>query len=216
MLDLFDGGSDQKGAQESLAEGAVILRGFALEYSDVLLAAVQEITGQAPFRHMIVPGGRRMSVAITNCGDAGWVSDRSGYRYDARDPNTGKPWPPLPECFTALASRAAAQAGFDLYVPDACLMNCYVPGAGVSLHQDKNERDFTAPIVSVSLGLPAIFLFGGLQRTDRARRVRLEHGDAAVWGGAARLAYHGIAPIKDAEHGVLGRQRINLTFRKAR
>jgi alkylated DNA repair protein (DNA oxidative demethylase) len=157
-----------------------------------------------------------MSVAMTNCGGIGWVTDRTGYRYDALDPESGKPWPAMPSSFRELAGQAAAQAGFDRFSPDACLINRYQPGARMSLHQDKDELDFGAPIVSVSLGLPAIFLFGGLKRSDKASRFRLQHGDIAVWGGPARLLFHGVAPLADGEHPVMGRQRINLTFRKAR
>ena len=164
---------------------------------------------------MITPGGYRMSVAMTNCGQAGWVTDRSGYRYDAIDPNSGRAWPALPEVFMDVAKRAATRAGFENFSPDACLINCYEPGARLSLHQDKNERDAAAPIVSVSLGLPAVFLFGGAQRQDRTRRYRLEHSDVAVWGGPARFTFHGIAPLADGYHPLLGRKRINLTFRKA-
>jgi alkylated DNA repair protein (DNA oxidative demethylase) len=156
-----------------------------------------------------------MSVAMTNCGAAGWVTDRSGYRYDGIDPQSGKPWPEMPSVFRELAGRAAAAAGFDDFLPDACLINRYQPGARMSLHQDKDERDFGSPIVSVSLGLPAIFLFGGPERSDRPRRFRLEHGDIVVWGGPSRLFFHGVAPLADGEHNLLGRQRINLTFRRA-
>jgi alkylated DNA repair protein (DNA oxidative demethylase) len=165
---------------------------------------------------MVTPGGHQMSVAMTNCGGLGWVTDRSGYRYDANDPEAGRPWPAMPRSFRELAKVAAAQAGFEGFSPDACLINRYQPGARMSLHQDKDEEDFAAPIVSVSLGLPATFLFGGLKRSDKPRRFRLEHGDIAVWGGPARLVFHGVAPLADGEHALLGRQRINLTFRKAR
>jgi DNA oxidative demethylase len=165
---------------------------------------------------MVTPGGYEMSVAMTNCGSAGWVTDRSGYRYDRNDPQGGKPWPAMPPSFRALAAQAAEAAGFAGFSPDACLINRYQPGARMSLHQDKDELDFGAPIVSVSLGLPAIFLFGGLKRSDKPRRFRLQHGDIVVWGGPARLVFHGVAPLADGEHAVLGRQRINLTFRKAR
>jgi len=194
----------------------VLLRGFARSFESELIADLRAIVAQAPFRHMVTPGGHQMSVAMTNCGDAGWVTDRSGYRYDANDPEAGKPWPAMPALFCKLAGQAAAQGGFDGFSPDACLINRYAPGARMSLHQDKDETDFGAPIVSVSLGLPAIFLFGGLQRSDKPQRFRLQHGDIAVWGGPARLFFHGVAPLADGEHALLGRQRINLTFRKAR
>lgn len=194
----------------------MLLRGFARPFEAELIPALRAIVKQSPFRHLITPGGHRMSVAMTNCGSAGWVSDPSGYRYDPIDPDSGKPWPAMPPVLCRLAADAAAEAGFDRFAPEACLINRYVPGTKLSLHQDKDELDFAAPIVSVSLGLPATFLFGGLKRGDTPRRYRLEHGDVAVWGGPSRLFYHGVAPLADGEHGVLGRQRINLTFRKVR
>jgi alkylated DNA repair protein (DNA oxidative demethylase) len=213
--DLFESVADARPSREMMAEGAVLLRAFAIPFEADLLAALREITGQAPFRRMFTPGGHQMSVAMTNCGDAGWVTDRSGYRYDAADPDSGKPWPAMPTCFLELARQAAAEGGFHGFAPDACLINRYEPGAKMSLHQDKDEHDFGAPIVSVSLGLPAIFLFGGIKRSDKPRRFRLAHSDIAVWGGPSRLFFHGVAPLADGEHVLLGRQRINLTFRKA-
>jgi len=199
-----------------MAEGAVLLRGFAIPVETDLIAALRAIVEQAPFRHMMTPGGHQMSVAMTNCGSYGWVTDCTGYRYDVNDPGTGQPWPAMPPAFRELAGQAASRAGFGGFAPDACLINRYQPGARMSLHQDKDELDLAAPIVSVSLGLPAIFLFGGLKRSDKPNRFRLQHGDIAVWGGPARLAFHGVAPLADGEHAVLGRQRINLTFRKTR
>ena len=169
----------------------------------------------APFRHMQTPSGHLMSVAMTSCGTAGWVTDRSGYRYEACDPGSGRPWPAMPAVFLELAVQAAARAGFRGFVPDACLVNRYEPGARMSLHQDKDERDLAAPIVSVSLGLPAVFLFGGSRRADAPCRIRLAHGDVVVLGGPARLRYHGVTPLKDGQHPATGRQRFNLTFRKA-
>ncbi|MDB5876044.1 MAG: alpha-ketoglutarate-dependent dioxygenase AlkB [Ramlibacter sp.] len=194
----------------------MLLRGFAKPIESELIADIGAIAAQAPFRHMVTPGGHSMSVAMTNCGRIGWVTDPGGYRYDANDPESAKPWPAMPPSFCRLAAQAAVAAGFASFMPDACLINRYAPGARMSLHQDKDELDFAAPIVSVSLGLPAIFLFGGLKRSDKPRRFRLEHGDIAVWGGPARLAFHGVAPLADGEHAQLGRQRINLTFRRAR
>ena len=199
-----------------MAAGAVLLRGFAGALETGLIAALRATVEQAPFRHMVTPGGHQMSVAMTNCGSFGWVTERTGYRYDSHDPEAGRPWPPMPPSFRELAMRAAARAGFAGFAPDACLINRYQPGARMSLHQDKDELDLDAPIVSVSLGLPAIFLFGGLQRGDKPRRFRLQHGDVAVWGGPTRLAFHGVAPLADGEHALMGRQRINLTFRKTR
>ena len=201
--------------REALAPGAALLRGFAREDDAALLQAVAEVTEQAPFRHLVTPGGYTMSVGMSNCGALGWVSDRSGYRYDPLDPLSGQPWPAMPESFRELAKRAAAQAGFDNFEPDACLINSYEPGARLSLHQDRDEKDLSAPIVSVSLGLPAVFLFGSARRSDRPQRYRLAHGDVVIWGGPARLAYHGVAPLADGEHPLLGRRRINLTFRRA-
>ena len=201
--------------QEKLADGAMLLRGFAAADVKLLVEAVDEVAAQAPFRHMITPGGFRMSVAMTNCGDAGWITDRRGYRYDAIDPETKRAWPPIPAPIRALAKRAAEAAGFAGFDPDACLINRYEPGSRLTLHQDKNERDFTQPIVSVSLGLAAVFLFGGLRRADRPRRFILESGDVVVWGGPARMVFHGIDKLAEGEDPLLGPCRINLTLRKA-
>jgi alkylated DNA repair protein (DNA oxidative demethylase) len=198
-----------------MAEGAPLLRGAALPFETDILTAIQAITAMSPFRHMVTPGGFVMSVAMTNCGAAGWVTDRSGYRYDALDPESGKPWPPMPASFLDLAVAAAKEAGYSDFVPDACLINRYEPGARLSLHQDKNERNFANPIVSVSLGLPATFQFGGQKRNDPVRKFALRHGDVAVWGGPSRLCYHGVPELKEGEHGTVGRMRLNLTFRGA-
>lgn len=207
--DLFDG------TDQPLAPGAVLLRGFARDVAPALVDAARAVIAGAPLRHMVTPGGLEMGVAMTNCGPLGWVSDRRGYRYQAADPLSGAPWPALPEAFRTLALDAAARAGFPGFVPDACLVNRYAPGTRLSLHQDRDEADFGAPIVSVSLGLPAVFLFGGLSRADRPRRLALAHGDVVVWGGPSRLVYHGVAPLAAGDHPLLGAQRINLTFRKA-
>ena len=213
--DLFEAVPDVRSSREAMAEGAVLLRGFARSFESDVIAALRETIAHAPFRRMFTPGGHQMSVAMTNCGNAGWVTDHSGYRYDAMDPNSGRPWPAMSAAFRQLAEQAAADGGFEGFAPDACLINRYEPGARMSLHQDKDERDFAAPIVSVSLGLPATFLFGGPKRADKPRRYRLEHGDVVVWGGPSRLFFHGVAPLADGEHALMGRQRINLTFRKA-
>ncbi len=211
---LFD---EPPRATEALAlgPGAVLLRGAAAPFEAALQADLQTVLAAAPWRHMTTTRGFRMSVAMTNCGALGWVSDRSGYRYDALDPENGRPWPALPASFRDLARRAAAQAGFEGFEPDACLVNRYEPGARLSLHQDRNERDFAHPIVSVSLGLPALFLFGGSRRSDAAARIPLFHRDVVVWGGPARLRYHGVLPLPDGEHRWAGRCRVNLTLRKA-
>ena len=194
----------------------MLLRGFARSIESELIADLHAIAAQAPFRHMVTPGGHSMSVAMTNCGVSGWVTDRSGYRYDADDPEAGKPWPEMPPSFCRLAGQAAAEAGFQGFAPDACLINRYAPGAKMSLHQDRDECDFGAPIVSVSLGLPATFLFGGPLRGDRATRVPLEHGDVVVWGGPSRLWFHGVARVPNGTHDIAGPCRINLTFRRSR
>jgi alkylated DNA repair protein (DNA oxidative demethylase) len=214
--DLFDSVSDVLPSREAIADGAMLLRGFARPIQHDLLAAIEQIVAQAPFRHMSTPGGHQMSVAMTNCGSLGWVTDRTGYRYDGNDPLSGKPWPAMPPAFRELAGQAAAQAAFAGFAPEACLINCYEPGARMSLHQDRDETNYDAPIVSVSLGLPATFMWGGLKRADKPARYRLEHGDIVVWGGPSRLFFHGVAPLADGEHALLGRKRINLTFRKAR
>ena len=206
---------DDATTRVAIADGAVLLRGFAASDSASLASALDAITRVSPYRRMTTPGGFRMSVEMTNCGALGWISDARGYRYDPIDPETSCPWPELPECFRTLAREAAASASFPGFEPDACLVNRYSPRTRLTLHQDKNERDFAAPIVSVSLGVPAVFLFGGARRADRPTRVPLAHGDVVVWGGGARLRYHGVMPVADGDHPFAGRFRINLTFRKA-
>ncbi|MBB6251004.1 DNA oxidative demethylase AlkB [Nitrospirillum iridis] len=213
--DLLAGLAPPPPTREEIGPGAVRLRGWALPRAVELLAAVEAIAAAAPFRHMVTPGGFEMSVAMTNCGAAGWVTDRAGYRYAPDDPLTGRPWPPLPVAFGDLAQAAAGAAGYRDFQPDACLINRYEPRARLTLHQDRDERDKGHPIVSLSLGLPAIFQFGGLKRADPVRRVTLLHGDVVVWGGAARLFHHGVLPLKDGTHPLLGKRRVNLTLRRA-
>lgn len=216
MQDLFAAADMDAAAREGLGPGAMLLRGRALGVDRQLLAAIERMAAQAPFRRMVTPGGFEMSVAMTNCGAAGWVTDRKGYRYDPLDPSSGRTWPALPALFLRLAGDAATEAGFPGFVPDSCLINRYDPGARLSLHQDKDEADFGQPIVSVSLGLPATFQFGGNRRSDPPAKVKLRHGDIVVWGGPSRLVYHGVLTLRDGEHPLTGRRRINLTFRKAR
>lgn len=216
MGDLFDNVAEAQPSREKIAGGAVLLRGFVKPIESELIDAVRAIVAQSPFRRMTTPGGHLMSVAMTNCGERGWITDHTGYRYDPIDPRTGAPWPAMPPVLRDLARRAAEQGGFNGFAPDACLVNRYEPGTRLSLHQDKDELDYSAPIVSVSLGLPATFLFGGLARSDKPRRFRLVHGDVVAWGGPSRLAYHGVAPLADGEHALLGRKRVNLTFRRTR
>ena len=214
MSDLF--AAQQHGTRTALGPQACVLHGFALDDVDVLLADIARIEAAAPFRHLVTPGGHVMQVAMTNCGRFGWCSDRRGYRYTTHDPDSGKPWPALPDGLLRVARDAAFRAGFDGYVPDACLINRYAPGTRLSLHQDRDEDDRVAPIVSVSLGLPATFLFGGFARTDKAVRAPLVHGDVVVWGGIDRMRFHGVLPVAPGRHQVLGEQRINLTFRKVK
>jgi alkylated DNA repair protein (DNA oxidative demethylase) len=213
--DLLAGAGGTECWTERLGPGAVVLRGFALSDADAMLAEIGRIVARAPFRHMHTPGGFRMSVAMSNCGPFGWVTDGSGYRYAASDPVSGRSWPVLPALFLELAVAAAAEGGYEGFVPDACLINRYAPGARMSLHQDKDERDLSQPIVSVSLGLPVVFQFGGMKRADPVSRVALTHGDVVVWGGPDRLRYHGVLALKPGEHPVAGACRLNLTFRKA-
>jgi alkylated DNA repair protein (DNA oxidative demethylase) len=200
--------------ETAIAPGVVLLRNYAQTQAEAVIAEVALIAAAAPFQHMITPGGFTMSAALTNCG-AGWISDRKGYRYSSVNPQTGEPWPAIPALFSELAASAAAAAGYPNFNPDACIVNRYVPGARMSLHQDSQEKPLEAPVVSISLGLSATFLWGGMSRSDRPQRIALHHGDVIVWGGPSRLNFHGIAPLKPATHPSLGAQRINLTLRKA-
>ena len=211
---LFDG-LEETLPVEQLGPGATILRRFAIAHETEVMAAFENVVAAAPFRHMVTPGGFTMSVEMTNCGTLGWVSDRTGYRYESSDPLSGRAWPAMPASFSRLAVTAAREAGFEGYAPDACLINRYAPGARLTLHQDKDEQDFQAPIVSVSLGLPATFQFGGLNRADKLVRVQLSHGDVVVWGGPDRLRYHGVLALKEGHHPLTGHYRVNLTFRRA-
>lgn len=214
MDDLFANDPAEPRVQP-LGPQALLLRGLALAQAQALLQDIEQIVQRAPWRHMLTPGGQAMSVAMTGCGPRSWVSDRRGYRYADRDPLTGQPWPALPANLVQLAQAAAQQAGFAAFAPDACLINRYAPGARMSLHQDRDERDLTAPIVSISLGLPAVFLWGGATRGERALRVPLGHGDVLVWGGVDRLRFHGVLPVAPGTHPDTGDCRINLTLRKA-
>ncbi len=215
-LELFTDTQTVEARTEPLGPGAMVLRAFACSSARALVEALADVIQCSPFRCMTTPGGYRMSVAMTNCGEAGWVTDVTGYRYDAFDPASGGRWPAMPPLFRELAACAAAEAGFAAFAPDACLMSRYEPGARLSLHQDQDEQDLESPIVSVSLGLPAVFLFGGQRRADRPRRVPVVHGDVVVWGGPARLRFHGVQPLKAGHHPMLGASRVNLSFRKVR
>ena len=210
-LDAVEGAA----ARIVLGPRALFLRGFAVARAPELVAAIDAIAAVSPFRHMVVPGGWKMSVALTNCGQIGWITDRTGYRYDTIDPETSRPWPAMPQAFAELAAEAARAADFSDFRPDACLVNRYAPGARLSLHQDRDERDFDQPIVSVSLGLPAVFLWGGKSRGDRARRIPLFHGDVVVWGGPDRLTFHGVHNLAEGEHPLTSACRFNLTLRRA-
>ena len=215
-LDLFaDADLQQPERFEAIGAQSCVLRGFALPWVERLLPALAEVLVQAPFRQMVTPGGFTMSASLSSCGELGWTTDRNGYRYTRVDPQSGRPWPDMPEVFRQLAVEAAEATGFAHFSPDGCLINRYLPGAKMSLHQDRNERDFSAPVVSVSLGLPAIFLFGGHERSDKTQRIPLFHGDIMVWGGVDRLRFHGVLPIKDGHHPQLGAERLNFTLRSA-
>jgi DNA oxidative demethylase len=214
--DLFATTSPGAWQRIELAPGAALLRGLAVPHAKTVLADLQQVLDRAPPRHLITPGGFRMSVAMSNCGAMGWVSDASGYRYDPIDPDSGQPWPLMPASFAELAQQAGAEAGYRGFVADACLISRYEPGARLTLHQDRDEREFDHPIVSLSLGLPATFLLGGLKRSDKVLRVPVNHGDVVVWGGPSRLRYHGVAMLADGHHPLAGRWRFNLSFRRAR
>ncbi|MET0292551.1 MAG: DNA oxidative demethylase AlkB [Steroidobacteraceae bacterium] len=211
-MDLFD----EPGQRIPLGPGAVLLPGFALPWETAVKDALEDITASSPFRHMQTSRGLELSVAMTSCGQRGWITDRRGYRYVEIDPETGRPWPAMPESWRELARAAAAAGGYENFEPDACLVNAYVPGARMGLHQDRDEADLRQPVVSISFGLEAKFLFGGLARSDRAARLPLRHGDVVVWGGPSRLAFHGVAPLKDGAPTRFGQRRINLTFRRAK
>lgn len=215
-FDLFaDHEPEEQPRAEQIGEQSWVLRGFALPFIDQLLPSLDVILENAPLRHMVTPGGFSMSVGTTSCGELGWITDRSGYRYSRVDPLSGRPWPQMPPVFAELTHSAAQEAGFADFKADSCLINRYVPGARMSLHQDKDEHAYAAPIVSLSLGLPAMFLFGGFARSDKSQRIPLLHGDIVVWGGVDRLRFHGVLPIKQGRHSQLGEQRFNLTFRVA-
>ena len=214
--DLFsDEALQQPARREQIGEQSCVLRGYALPWLERVLPELRAVLVQSPFRHMVTPGGFTMSAALSSCGALGWTTSPQGYRYSSLDPERQQPWPSMPPVLRELAINAASAAGFDGFAPDACLINRYVPGARMSLHQDKNERDYNAPVVSLSLGLPAVFLFGGHQRSDKTQKISLFHGDVAVWGGVDRLRFHGVLPIKEGAHPRMGPQRINLTFRTA-
>ena len=214
MQDLFDINDSDGIWREALGPGAKWIHGFLVTEAEEVMADIARVVAQSPSRHLITPGGKRMSVAMSNCGTEGWVSDHAGYRYQATDPLTSRPWPAMPPRLRALAQKAADDSGYAGFAPTVCLINYYAPGARMGLHQDKDENDLTAPIVSFSLGLPATFIWGGLQRTGKTQRIMLRHGDAVVWGGEDRLRFHGVAPLKEGEHPLTGRARINVTFRQ--
>ncbi len=214
MQDLFT--EQNRERPEQLGPGSYLFRGYASAVAGPLIDHIQRIAEAAPFRRMKTPGGRQMSVAMTGCGAYSWITDASGYRYSAEDPETGKPWPAMPVLFMTLARDIAQRAGYEGFEPDVCLINRYPPGTRMGLHQDRDEQDFRWPVVSVSLGLPAVFLWGGLSRGGSPARLTLEHGDVLVWGGKDRLRYHGIAPVADGRWETTGHVRYNLTFRRAR
>ena len=198
----------------TIGPGAVLYRGVVVAQADELLKSVKEVVTQSPFRRVVTPMGKPMSVEMTNCGDVGWVSDPSGYRYEQIDPVTGCAWPVMPQRFREVAHVCAFRAGYEGFHPDACLINRYSAGSKMGLHQDRDEMDFSQPIVSVSLGLPITFNFGGYSRTSPTIKIRLQHGDAVVFGGESRLAFHGVGTLRRGEHPLTGNYRFNLTFRR--
>lgn len=199
----------------TIAQDVSLLRGFAAPTGPLVLA-IESIAGRAPFRHLETRSGGRMSVAMTNCGPWGWHSDARGYRYVEHDPLTGERWPPMPAPFAQLAAEAAALGGFPGFEPDACLVNRYVPGAQMGAHRDWDELDKRHPIVSVSIGLPALFLWYGAKRQGKPIVTPVEDGDVVVWGGSARAGYHGVRKLPPGAHPAAGALRYNLTFRRAK
>jgi alkylated DNA repair protein (DNA oxidative demethylase) len=214
--DLFEDLPRGNAEVVGLGDGAALMPGLALSREAGMLHEIRRIAAASPFRRMVTPGGHMMSVAMTNCGEVGWVTDRRGYRYEPQDPVTGGAWPRMPDMFADFAKDAAAKLGFANFRPDCCLVNRYQPDAKMSLHRDTDEADAFQPIVSVSLGVPAVFLWGGLARAERPRRIGLASGDVVAWGGPARFVYHGIAPLAHGHHDLTGTLRFNLTFRTAR
>lgn len=199
-----------------IAEGAVLLRGWAAVNDAQWLAAVRQVLAQQPFQAAYTASGLPMSVRTSNCGSWGWAASRSGYGYTRSDPDSGRPWPEMPIFLKLQAQALASAAGYLAFDPDVCLINSYELGAKMGLHHDADEKDKAAPIVSVSLGLPCTFVWGGLQRSDPVRSFALEHGDVLVWGGASRMVFHGVRPLRAGQHHLLGAQRWNLTFRMVR
>lgn len=213
-FDLFNNNDQDQVQRLRIGTGAVCLRGYLMRNETAIISAIDQVTAVSPFRHLMTPGGNRMSVAMSNCGSLGWVSDHAGYRYQMQDPLTQNPWPAMPAVLSSLAQEAAVQAGYNNFQPNVCLINRYETGARMGLHQDKDERNLSAPIVSFSLGLPATFIWGGLERVGKTQRFVLEHGDVLVWGGPDRLRFHGVAPLKPGHHLLTGAYRINITFRQ--
>lgn len=211
MSDLFD---DEISSKIEICDGMWILRGFA--DSTALAEAIDGVVARAPLRHLITPGGFKMSVAMTSCGTYGWMSDRRGYRYDPVDPDSGRNWPAMPGSFASVATTAAKAAGYSGFEPDACLINQYAVGSQMTAHQDCNELDFSQPIVSVSLGISARFFVQGPERRGKSIPVDVKDGDVIVWGGPSRLFFHGVRPLKPDTHVRYGPFRYNLTFRRAK
>lgn len=210
MPDLF---SNNRPPIEEIYPDLFVLANFV--DTNPLMVQVERITKVSPFRKMMTPNGHYTGVALTNCGDFGWTSDRNEYRYSSSDPLNNQPWLAIPESFKALAKNAAHVAGFKDFEPDACLINQYLIGTKLGSHQDKNEKDFSQPIVSVSIGLSAVFQIFGNQRAGQAINYRLYDGDVVVWGNSARLCYHGVRTLSAAELDPTCQQRINITFRKS-
>lgn len=199
-----------------LAEGAMVLRRFATPVVVALMEGVEAVVAQSPLRRLIVPNGRPMRIEMTNCGLVGWVNIDGRYRYSRVDPLTGRSWPGMPATFRRIAGAAASAAGYPDFQPAVCIINRYAVGADLQMHQDRDDTQDRQPVVSVSLGLPAIFHFGGQGRGEKPLTIPLDDGDVVVWGGASRMHRHGVAPVAPGVHPRTGAYRYNLTFRTAK
>jgi len=195
---------------EEIFPGAVLMRSLALPQDNEFFTAAEAIIAARPLHHTTTPSGLPMGVMVTDCGDSRAFANR----WDTANPERMRLWPPMPPLLRDFAIRCAVRSGFPQFRPDACHINRYQAGTKLGLHQDRHECDWTQPIVSLSFGLECIFLLGGLQRTDKPRRILLEHGDVIVWGGPSRMRFHGVQPLKPGHHPLTGPYRYNLTFRK--
>ncbi|THJ30850.1 DNA oxidative demethylase AlkB [Lampropedia aestuarii] len=213
-FDLFADSPEEQ--RVALGPQAVVLRQKASPLAAELVARIEDVLQHSPLYQMATPGGKPLSVRTTSCGTHGWSSDPTGYSYVRHHPLTDQAWPEIPAAWSALATEAAQEAGFAQFAPDTCLINQYGLDSKMALHQDRSEQDLRQPVVSISLGMSALFLWGGMQRSDKPAHVLLHHGDMVVWGGVDRLRFHGIKHLTGAPHPQLGAMRYNLTLRRAR